>query len=341
MKNKYSKILGLMWLLIAVLLTSGLIFGIKDGTMKQTKSIILGIVWILVAILLFAVLIKGIKGQLINKNGSLISINTRNTRSENAQIYKTQKISAEKIRNIKSDLLSEALIINSESDDNSNIILELRGSAWDEKNEPQILTYDESLSIQGKKDFRPFFSERYVIIRMPKSLMQKEDLVINGKSLSGSVKANGLSVNELNLTSKSGSVKVDEINCKKAELISTSGSVHINGAADELVCESISGSIHSEGAFEKIKASSTSGSIHADCTKVLTGDSSFQSTSGSVKVALPSESKFKLNFSSTSGSVHNEFSSDTIGKKGTQTIGDDSVQITASSVSGSIRIKKR
>ncbi len=139
------------------------------------------------------------------------------------------------------------------------------------------------------------------------------------------------------LHSTSGSVKLDA-RSSTAELNSVSGSVKVYQPGDILKASSTSGSVKAYAPFKEIDAHSISGSVKvvADAQTVSILASS---TSGAVNVALENVSGYTLDYKSTSGTTkdgYHDFSYG--GGRGNAAWGDESLEIKASSISGSIKL---
>lgn len=139
------------------------------------------------------------------------------------------------------------------------------------------------------------------------------------------------------LRSTSGSVKLDACS-STAELKSVSGSVKVYQPGETLNADSTSGSVKAYSPFKEIDAHSTSGSVRvvADAQTAYVYASS---TSGSVKIALENVSGYTLDYKSTSGSTKDSYRDFSYGSgHGNTAWGDESLEIKASSVSGSVKL---
>lgn len=362
MKSKHSTILGLMWIFVALVLTMGLIFGISkgDGNMKIGR-IILGFIWIAVAAVLCFVLIKNVRGNKSKLFGNGITINSNgisilNGGGDSESLYREDKYSAENLSKAVINLSNEALRI--EPVDGNEIIVELRGSGWSTENEPTVKMEKGVFTVETHKLINVSILSRTVIVKFPKNAVKDGNFILEGNSISGSVRIKNIDFKSLLASSQSGSVHLENAKASVAELKSTSGSVRVNADIDDLTANSSSGSVHVEGkckevhvksisgsvrldgAFEQIEASSTSGSVHCKSSTILTKDSSAKTVSGSVRMELPSNSSFKVRYSTTSGSYSNEFTDAHGNKHGSETVGSGNINLSVESVSGSVRIAK-
>lgn len=174
---------------------------------------------------------------------------------------------------------------------------------------------DGVLSIKQRKS-RPFLSliTGEVVVEVPKGSMLKYNI----NNISGSIDHDAASGDTLTATSISGSVNIHH-GGEKAYLKSTSGSVRVYEAFEELSASSVSGSV-------QVRADEISNSLTAS------------SVSGSVGIMLERVAGYSMNYSTTSGSVTDKYENEKYPKSGNMTTGDGSLNIHASTVSGSIRL---
>jgi lia operon protein LiaG len=148
---------------------------------------------------------------------------------------------------------------------------------------------------------------------------------------------------EINAASISGDINIENFNGKKIQLKTTSGNLMAKSIkALEIQADSISGEVNFEKIEGNLKISTVSGEINADLTS-LTDDILIKTTSGEVKVALPSSSKFAFELESISGDMKNNFDSKINfetkrSMQGNAGSGTNKIKIT--SVSGEITIIK-
>jgi DUF4097 and DUF4098 domain-containing protein YvlB len=138
------------------------------------------------------------------------------------------------------------------------------------------------------------------------------------------------------LKSASGSVKVDSSNGDIA-VNTASGSISIENVDEEAAVktETASGSIKFDDFLGRIKASSASGSISGQGV-LLTGDSIFDSTSGSVKFDLKNdERELRFDLETVSGSL--TAGSARGGKR--LAVGSGKILVQGKTVSGSVRFE--
>ncbi len=166
------------------------------------------------------------------------------------------------------------------------------------------------------------------------------------KSTSGSVRAEGniKSSDILTALSTSGSVRLHNIEAKSCDLSSTSGSVN----ADSIVVEDYdircsSGSIRIGEISGGGRMKSTSGSVTATLISPV-GDVSASSSSGSVRLTVPSSTEFTFQGHSSSGSVKTDFDLTNMNKSDHDLSGqvgsNPTCTINASCTSGSVHVYK-
>lgn len=183
-------------------------------------------------------------------------------------------------------------------------------------NHPIIINEKDGLISIEQRNSRPFFSliTGNIVVEIPRGTMLKYNI----NNISGSIEHNAASNDTLTATSISGSVNVRH-GGEKAYLKSTSGSVRVHEAFEELSVSSVSGSV-------RVRADGISKSISAS------------SVSGSVEIMLERVAGYSMNYSTTSGSVKDSYENIKYSKSGNATNGDESLDIQASTVSGSIRL---
>lgn len=171
--------------------------------------------------------------------------------------------------------------------------------------------------------------------------------------------------NNIAVDCTSGDIKISDFNIKELKAKTSSGDVEIkNINSDKFLCECTSGSIQGEKITTKdgnadtssgdiklseytgnIDASASSGSINLNFIKMpekIDGESS----SGDIRVSLPSDSKFSADAETTSGDINCDFpitinkgESDRQTLKGT--VGSDENKMNLKATSGSIDIIKK
>ena len=118
-----------------------------------------------------------------------------------------------------------------------------------------------------------------------------------------------------------------------------SGRINLNCAADKVDFNSVSGSLEFNGVATTIDLKTTSGALRIN-TENSPESIKAKSVSGSVKIFLPETAEFEAQFSTVSGTLRCEFPTVML-KKNNIKCGDGGINIDASTVSGSLDIKKR
>jgi lia operon protein LiaG len=148
---------------------------------------------------------------------------------------------------------------------------------------------------------------------------------------------------EINATSISGDINIENFSGKKLLLKTTSGNLDASSIkALEIQAGSISGNISLEKAEGNLKISTVSGGVKAGISS-LKDDIQIKTTSGQVKLVLPSSSMFEFDLESISGNLENNFDSKIIfeNERKIQGItGNGTNKIKITSVSGGITIDK-
>lgn len=150
------------------------------------------------------------------------------------------------------------------------------------------------------------------------------------------------SFGSLEFSTVSGRLRSNDITCQKINGHSVSGSVFINNCCcPDAEGSSVSGSVHLEGGdLPHIHGHSVSGSVHLEAKdpESIKG----HSVSGSVHITLRNQEKgYRAEMSTVSGSIRLTHGDEVIrGKIHSYTRGQGKCHITASTVSGSIRINQ-
>lgn len=176
-------------------------------------------------------------------------------------------------------------------------------------------TNGKTLIITQRKNSMPFFSFGVgkIVVKVPKDSRFDYDL----HTISGSIKC---------------SAPVDSIDAN-----STSGSIKLYENGNSAAAKTISGSIEMYAPFNKIYCHTTSGSIKITIDND-TDNAKLSSVSGSVKIAKPHKLGYLMSYSTVSGSVKDEYNSDSFSKNGDTRFGSGEVDISVTTVSGSIKL---
>lgn len=263
--------------------------------MRGTKMI--GILWIIIAVCLTAVLILKLKGSSAFSYNSTKQIEMEGDTSKLADSY---TFSQDEFNMVDIKLVSENLVLDSSSDNKVHIEIYCPVNY-----KPSVKVFSNTLKIEAvHKTFQIHgFTKRQVIVKLPVGMdISDMDLNVVSGSLhianinaenldaacvSGSVHMNNCEFGKAEVKSTSGSVNISECNIDSLEGKSTSGSVRINGS------------------YKQLELSSLSGSVTAEISNPLVYDSELKATSGSVRLKLPSDAGFISKYHCTSGTYHN------------------------------------
>ncbi len=130
------------------------------------------------------------------------------------------------------------------------------------------------------------------------------------------------------------------------KISSVSGNVSIDGSENETKASSVSGNVTGKNLSGTAKLSSVSGEVEADFSNVGAGsDIRLSTVSGSVDLKLPSYAGARISASTVSGNISNDFGIEVdkgkyVGNSMNGTIGDGSVDVKLSSVSGRVRVSR-
>lgn len=165
--------------------------------------------------------------------------------------------------------------------------------------------------------------------------------VLNVKTVSGKINAPGkLVLSELTMSNTSGKITVGDVTAGTAVLSAVSGSIEVQSLKALADVHSTSGSIRVGSAAGDGVFKSVSGSVDVNY-QAVTGDITASSTSGRVRLAVPSVMSFEVNASSVSGSVHIPFPGNLTGGRHSMsgTVGvTPHVKITLRTISGRIEL---
>lgn len=165
-----------------------------------------------------------------------------------------------------------------------------------------------------------------------------EDITID--CASGKINFENIKVEDLEINNVSGMVDITGMEADSADINNVSGPIVINDSfAESLDINTVSGFIKINANAEKLDAATVSGSINANVSGLEKADCS--SVSGNINITLENAEGFTAETSSTSGKI-NLFCKDnkvTGSRSGNYVMGDGSVKVDASSMSGSITIE--
>ncbi len=312
--------------------------------MKGNK--IMGIIWILIAAFFIWLLITKLSDK-TNKSIFNLSINT--SVFNNCKLLETKTLNKDDFNQININLISENLEFQKSIDD--KVYVELYCT---EETKPEVKVENNSLSVNAIQKKVVTFSNRKVVIKLPESTnIQNTNIVmksgnihfdnyktdkLNIQNISGSIHINNLICDSENFNCKSGSIHINNLICDTGILECISGSIHINNSTvSKIEISSKSGSIHIEGNYDKVDLSTISGSINGNFNKVISQDSNFNTTSGSIHIRFPNDANFKSVYSVGSGSYRNSMTG-TYGKNGNEQVNNNGPEINFHATSGSITI---
>lgn len=299
---------------------------------------IMGVLWLIIAVFLTFILFAKMKSSNSWKNsGLMITFNGKSGedgKSGNSEnLYDTLTFSVSEVNDIDIDLISESVYV--EAADDNKITVELYCT---EETAPAVQIIQNVLKIEDKKNkaINLSFGKRKVVVKVPKTFELNE---IEISTSSGSIHGEALTASNMDCHSASGSVYFNQCKTDSMDIKSSSGSVHLsNCEIDDLECSTQSGSIHMSGIIDKAEVRAISGSIHAELSEPLKLNSEFQATSGSIKLNIPNNTNMNIKYSVGSGTYKNDISG-TTGKKGTDTIGNGGPNVELRTTSGSIKVQ--
>lgn len=143
---------------------------------------------------------------------------------------------------------------------------------------------------------------------------------------SGSVKIENTSADTVTIDTSSGGIHIEGITAQRLRAGATSGSINGGDVVADVNLETSSGEIHLTGVTGNMEANTSSGTIQienvADADKAsaqassgsihmtfvtMGSDYRFDTSSGSVNLAFPSDAAFAIDFDTGSGSFHSDF----------------------------------
>lgn len=299
----------------------------ENKKMKGNK--IMGIIWLIIALILVFFLITGIK----EKNGKRrIGVDSLEISGNNsAGLYETKKFAAAEIKSIDIDVSSESILF--EKADDSEITVDLY---CNESCVPEVSVENGTLKItSNNKPFVICFN-RKIIVKIPGDYYSDDVDVhsasgsirinncnfgnVDANSSSGSIHLENCKFNNFDGKSASGSIKIENCEIPVLDCESTSGSVKAEGSFDSVDLKAVSGSISADlkkTLTGKSEMRSTSGSIHLITPENSNLQIKYATTSGTYKNSKNGTSGKKgtdsigtaeipLELKTTSGSIHIE-----------------------------------
>lgn len=242
-----------------------------------------------------------------------------------------EKFSEESISNVDISLKSESVQLNVWGKDYFWIKCTSSTSSF-----PKVELISSTLSISTQR-----YSSGKVEVFIPASFYaESPSYGYKIETVSGSIYAAHLWGCDIDINTVSGSVKLEKCEAPTLELETTSGSITIDGfyAKNRISLETVSGSIAFFGSTDAIDANSVSGSIRMNFETPLYNTSNIKNVSGTIRLALSTNSNFKIRFETISGNFKNDFTGYSGGKKGVDSYGSGMPLINVETLSGSIHI---
>lgn len=279
-------------------------------------------IWIIIAFFLSAALVYGIVYG--RSNGSMFNIMTFNFGPLKTQ--KEEAISLENCDEIKLDFSSEDIIIHI-TDDPKLKVVQKSSNKLKENEKFTVYTENNTISIEKGKSMRNInilffgYNRRLIELYIPKSYVKNLDINLSSGDI---IFDSDINLNSLKCHQNSGDLKADNLKVNSYNIRTSSGDISINnlsGTGEVLVT---SGDI--KIAYKDIN----------EYTKITT-------TSGDIKLTIPSSLSFEFNGQCTSGDINSNFQLNYENKRGTKVnakIGNGSYKkIDATTTSGDIKIQ--
>ena len=239
-------------------------------------------------------------------------------------------------------------------------VIRIRETADTVISEKDALRYGVSgskLRIQAcKKNHRGKLPKKDLVVSLPRSLADALH-VCKFDTVSASVSAAGLRLDELEVNTVSGKVALSAMIVDEVGIDSVSGSVALlDSQAESLRIDSVSGKINVAGDMKKVKTSSVSGSMAYDldsCRDIRANTVSgmvllalretphelkIDTTSGEVNIALPTDASCTINLDTMSGKL---YLNDTAIADKRLTLGEGSAEFDINSMSGNVCIRTK
>ncbi|WP_226036031.1 DUF4097 family beta strand repeat-containing protein [Aquibacillus saliphilus] len=142
-------------------------------------------------------------------------------------------------------------------------------------------------------------------IKIPNRLYKKVAI----KLFNGSINAENLSVGQLKAKTTNGTVTIANVVGTGADLETANGSIKVEQSSfEKLETETINGSIRMDGQYGKIDSQAVSGSIHCDWQGEKAHTGFFKTTTGSVRLRLPTNVRIDGQLETNIGTIHCDLS---------------------------------
>ena len=326
---------------------------------------IMGFVWLILALCLLSILIykinfsshAGPRGRLSISDESNLLLSTGGGDGPvflpgSYQLVESKQFDASEIDNFDFDITRETLWI--QQVDEKKYTIELYcPQEW----KPSVKAANGTLQIESKKGIAFVNAKEWkIIVKVPRNEeLDNIDIThtsggnhlegikfdkIDMNCTSGSTHLNNCSGKKAEINSNSGSIHFADSDFELLEINSTSGSTHMDdSSAKRLNVQSTSGSLKIKGKYEAFSLHSTSGSVRMDNDVSPDGNCEISAVSGSIYLNLPKHSGFDITYDLGSGSYHNHLTGSN-GKKGSETVNGGGPKIFVKANSGSVHINK-
>lgn len=309
MNRRFIKILLLIWICIAVLLSGVLVYAIVNG--QSAGSFFRMFKW------------EG------NAN----------------MIQKDEKVSLDNCNKIDFDFTSADIIV--QTTDDSNLRVVQSASTKLAEDEKFTVSKDGNTILVTKRERVHVFSfgswNEKMELYIPKNYAKD----LNIHSSSGNITFNSdVTLNNITCTQSSGNLHIySNINANEARIKASSGNIDIGGLeCSDYDINTSSGNINIDSLSGSGEAQASSGNIKIDY-KDIKEYSSVEAHSGNVKLTAPKEISFEFDGECTSGDVDANFDLNYKNKRGNKASGKIGngpyKKITARTTSGNIRITSR
>ncbi|MCQ2592644.1 MAG: DUF4097 domain-containing protein [Treponema sp.] len=258
--------------------------------MKGNK--IMGIIWLLIALLLCVIL--GIR--LSKKESYSVLKITGKEIIGMANLYETKTFSPKEIKAFDIDILSESLYFEETNDKNISVEFYCTKETMPQVNVYQDCL---KINGKVSKNLVSMVN-RKIVVKLPKDYNANQidistasgSVHLNSLSTpkldcstsSGSIHLNNGTIDSADIKSNSGSIHLTDISAQTIDCNCTSGSIHLDGSFSKVEANAVSGSINlklDKELSEKSSFRTTSGSIHLDIPENSNATFKYSVTSGS------------------------------------------------------------
>jgi len=289
---------------------------------KRLIKILISI-WIIIALSLSAALVYGI--VYARSNGGIFNIIAFNKSS--LKIQKEETLSLENCNEIKLDFSSDDIVIHT-TDDSKLRVVQKSSNKLKEKEKFTVNTENNTISIKKAESIRNInifffgYNRRLIELYIPKSYAKDLDINLSSGDI---IFDSDINLNNFKCHQSSGDLNVENLKVNSYNIRTTSGDININnllGTGEVIVT---SGDI--KIAYKDIN----------EYTKVTT-------TSGDIKLTIPSNLSFEFHGQCTSGDINSNFQLNYENKRGNKAnakIGNGPYKrIDATTTSGDIKIQQ-